>query len=457
MAGPEPIGHRPWLSSPLDDDDPLSEILRRLPPRPSSLPQASLVCKRWRDLAASPQFLRDFRVFHRAAAPLLGFFHNTNLGGPDRRFVAAADPPDRVPAALFRMPCGRNHKEWKFLDCRHGRVLLIGSVGPRREVLVWDPMTGARRCTPVPPDAGDVRQGAVLCSCGLARDCRSSPFRVVLVWWIGTTQHWRVAAAIYSSESDAWSHVISVETQLAPTVLVTQRNARKPGVLVGDAVYWLLPESRILEFDTVRRSLSLISGPVHSAGSPYWQSHLVLTEVKELGYAMFMVTEVSIKLWKRDTGNAAGWSMHRSVRLDKCLPRMPMQAKPSLLGFHEESNAIFVWINAGLFLIQLESMQSRMLCQGVGDFEIYPFSGFYHRDAAGTQADDACSHALPIATLTMWHYEDPQGDLHGPFSMAMLHSWRSNGFFPEDLRVWRTDETKEQAVLLTDAMRMPCY
>lgn len=162
---------------------------------------------------------------------------------------------------------------------------------------------------------------------------------------------------------------------------MTQRSARKPGVLVGDAVYWLLPESRILEFDTERRILSLISGPVHSAGSPYWQSHLVLTEAKELGYAMLMDTEGSIKLWKRDTGNAAGWSMHRSVQVDKCLPRisMPMQVKPSLLGFHEESNAIFVWIDAGLFLIQLESMQSRMLCQGVGDFEIYPFSGFYHR------------------------------------------------------------------------------
>jgi hypothetical protein len=36
--------------------------------------------------------------------------------------------------------------------------------------------------------------------------------------------------------------------------------------------------------------------------------------------------------------------------------------------------------------------------------------------------------------------------------MEMLNNWRSNGFFSEDFKVWRTDETKEQAVLLTDAI-----
>ncbi|CAL5083209.1 unnamed protein product [Urochloa decumbens] len=270
-----------------------------------------------------------------------------------------------------------------------------------------------------------------------------------------TTQHCRAAAAIYSSDSDAWSHV-SVELAVAPTFLFTDY-ARKPGVHVGDAVYWLLPDNYILEFDIVRRSLSLIlvPVPVPSAGFPpdYWQSQLVLTEAKELGYAVAMVTDGSIELWKRDTDNAAGWSMHRSVPLDKCLPRMQMQAELSLLGFHEESNAIFVWINAGLFLIQLESMQSRILCQGFGDFEIYPFSGFYPGDAAGTQADILCSLGLAMDTLNMWHYEDPQGDLQGPFSMMTLQGWRNHGFFPKDFRVWRTDQTKGQAVLLKDAIQ----
>ncbi|OEL34679.1 hypothetical protein BAE44_0004302 [Dichanthelium oligosanthes] len=102
MAEPEAEhrreGPEPEPCPVLGSNDLLPVILRRLPPRPSSLPRASLVCRRWRDLFASRNFLRDFRAFHRAALPVLGLFHNTDLGDPDRRFVAAVDPPDRLPA-----------------------------------------------------------------------------------------------------------------------------------------------------------------------------------------------------------------------------------------------------------------------------------------------------------------------------------------------------------------------
>jgi hypothetical protein len=52
---------RPTASATLPDDD---EILLLLPPRPSSLPRASLVCKRWRRLVTDPHFRRRFRSRH---------------------------------------------------------------------------------------------------------------------------------------------------------------------------------------------------------------------------------------------------------------------------------------------------------------------------------------------------------------------------------------------------------
>ncbi|CAN6199080.1 unnamed protein product [Urochloa humidicola] len=373
-VGPEPAlipRRRPWLPSVMDNDHLLTVILRRLPPRPSSLPHASLVCRRWRELAASQSFLREFRAFHRAAAPVLGVFHNAYLGGPDRRFVAAADPPDRIPVSLFRLPFGRDHRSWRFLDCRHGRALLLGP--DRRFVLVWDPMTRDRRRAPLPPDAGDVRHGAVLCACGDERDCRSSHFQVVLVWFkLGSAaaDSRRAVAAVYSSESGMWGPIITVPTPF----MCTAGNAMKPSTLAGDAVYWVIPERRILDFDAATHKLAVISVPACGAGSLYWKCQLVLTEAKELGFAM--VTEVGINMWKRDRANACGWLMYRSVRLDGCLPKS-MQEQPSLLGFHEESNTIFVWIKAGVFMIQLETMQSKLLCQGVSNIEIYPFVGFY--------------------------------------------------------------------------------
>lgn len=53
----------------------------------------------------------------------------------------------------------------------------------------------------------------------------------------------------------------------------------------------------------------------------------------------------------------------------------------------------------------------------------------------------------------IWHYQDPSGKVQGPFCMLQLRKWDSNGFFPTDLRVWKINETLDQSILLTDALR----
>ncbi|KAM0838772.1 hypothetical protein ACQ4PT_060753 [Festuca glaucescens] len=74
-----PVLPAPAHAAPLDDDDLLLEILLRLPPQPSSLLRASLVCKRWRCLVSDPGFLRRFRAHHRKP-PLLGFISLEGYG-----------------------------------------------------------------------------------------------------------------------------------------------------------------------------------------------------------------------------------------------------------------------------------------------------------------------------------------------------------------------------------------
>lgn len=59
--------------TPMDMDDIVEEILRRLPPvagRPRE-PRAALVCKRWYCLVTDPHFRRRFRSFHRSAPMIL--------------------------------------------------------------------------------------------------------------------------------------------------------------------------------------------------------------------------------------------------------------------------------------------------------------------------------------------------------------------------------------------------
>ncbi|KAK3135791.1 hypothetical protein QOZ80_5BG0423470 [Eleusine coracana subsp. coracana] len=79
-----------------DNDDLLLEIFLRLPPLPSSIPRAFLVCKRWHRLLSDPGFLRRFRARHRTP-PLLGLFT------PTFSFVPLLSPPDQIPYEHFRL------------------------------------------------------------------------------------------------------------------------------------------------------------------------------------------------------------------------------------------------------------------------------------------------------------------------------------------------------------------
>ncbi|KAH9298265.1 hypothetical protein KI387_029947, partial [Taxus chinensis] len=51
-----------------------------------------------------------------------------------------------------------------------------------------------------------------------------------------------------------------------------------------------------------------------------------------------------------------------------------------------------------------------------------------------------------------WHYKDPAGTIQGPFSMSQLRKWNMKGFFPIDLRIWRSHDVQEDSILLTDAV-----
>ncbi|CAN6337838.1 unnamed protein product [Urochloa humidicola] len=58
-----------------------------------------------------------------------------------------------------------------------------------------------------------------------------------------------------------------------------------------------------------------------------------------------------------------------------------------------------------------------------------------------------------VSPLTpLWNYIDPQGNTRGPFPLTCLFCW--SGFFDKDFKVWRTGESAEQAILLTDAFLM---
>ncbi|CAM0870604.1 unnamed protein product [Alopecurus aequalis] len=376
---------------PLDDVFLLEEILRRLPPQPSSLPRASLVCTRWRRLLSDPGFLRRFRKHHHRRnepLPLLGFF--------DKEF-RTDDPPifnptttgqrDCIPPARFSSPW--SHGEgWVFLGCRHGLALLVSRT--RREALVWDPLTGHQRRVAFPPGFSKeqgrfVHNAAVMCAAAedhehVHGDCRFTPFRLALVG--GDSDGTHKFACLYHSESGIWGDIVSVETM---HTLCTA----SPSVLVRDAFCWVLSGGGILEFDFQRQSLAVTEKPADAHDADYyWSTLVVRTGHGGLGLAILSKSEYvsqSIQLWERksDRYGVLAWELQRTITLDGLFSQGPTlgQCAVMMQGYDEDTNAVFLSTFFGDYMIQLEStefinlFETRRGCLSSRTY--YPYRNFY--------------------------------------------------------------------------------
>uniref|UniRef100_A0A0E0M5G4 F-box domain-containing protein n=1 Tax=Oryza punctata TaxID=4537 RepID=A0A0E0M5G4_ORYPU len=397
-------------------DDVLAEILLRFPPHPSFLSRASLVCKRWRRLARDPGFLRRLRAFHRTPT-VLGFFHNS----PDLpRFVPAEGPPGRIAAEAASLRRDGDDGMWWFVDCRHGRALLRSR--DWAELLVWDPMTGERRCITVPNQmqVGAFDRNAAVVSAasgGGDQDCHSSPFHVVVVF---TTGHGRVFSCVYSSRIDAWGDLISTPVT-SPCELYEE-----PPVLVGEALYWLLDGSRILEFEFGNQYLALIEHPVENHAIRKWNIHLVRMEDDVLGLAF--VKDFGLYLWAREVvdDGASKWIPRRSV--DNVLPpAMTMEGNRScvmpiwICGFAQDGNVVFIRTAAGVFMVWLDTLKFKKVSDSLFMKTVYSYASFYVPKGA------ALIRGIP-------KYREDSIELPPSLSIHSTHPWpRSSSSAAESL------------------------
>ncbi|KAL6885446.1 hypothetical protein ACP4OV_010225 [Aristida adscensionis] len=364
-----------------DNDDMLGEILLRLPPLPSSLPRASLVCKRWLRLLSDPAFLRRFRAFHRRRRPppLLGFFFD-DIDGPC--FTPSLDPPDRVPSARFSLPLPRG-QSWSLLSCRHGLALLASQ--KRREVAVWDPVAGDQRRVALPPelpsyDADDCTalNGALLCGGGhSAGRVPLESFKVVLLWSENVEEENKVFVSVYESESDVWGEITSAFVRVPVHLMV-------PSVLLENSLCWLLLgyengyRGGILEFDLVRQSLTLMDYPVEAHENR--RACLQILRMEDAGLGFSITSDFSIQLWERVTSNdGAIWMLQKTIDLDKLLPpRPPVHRSATFVhGYDEDGNVVFVSTDLQLYTIELKSLKIRNISTTNFISIFYPYRSFY--------------------------------------------------------------------------------
>ncbi|KAI4979310.1 hypothetical protein ZWY2020_016063 [Hordeum vulgare] len=367
---------RSTAATPLEDEDLLSEVLLRLPPQPSSLPHASLVCNPWRSLVSDPGFVDRFRLHHRRNAPLLGFFGiSSSLRHID--FVPTMDSPNRVPQFSFSLP-GEGYGA--LLGCRDGLVLTLRLpwTCPRetpeaswRPVLVWDPVSGNQHRISLPPTSDDAKiswwiSGAVLRCAGLVH------FQVVLLVADEETQNRRLLAWIYSSETGEWGAPTST---LLPSWNVLRYTAER-AVLAGNSLYWILAgsPSGIVQFDLDRETLAVIPVPRQLHMIPESHYSILRADGGGLGFIMLLKWDYKAVLynWKTDSDGVCSWVIVRIIELDKLLSLnaekkyallLENQSKEGtgILGFAEINNVILLKTFVGMFMLQLDSLQLKKL------------------------------------------------------------------------------------------------
>lgn len=384
------------LSSPLEDDNLLWEILLRLPPQPSSLPRASAVCKRWLCAATDPRFHRWFCEHHRKP-PLLGFFVSDLDPDPDAWpptpglvFKPALDSPDCIPPQrldmrLYGIDSGSCPKsKVKMLGCRHGRVLLSGWV----ELIVIAPITGEECHLSIPPEfkSGRYVTGAVLCAAAdhdhVHGSCHSSPFKVVLLsmstYYDGPQPAF---ACIYSSETGIWSDLISTPT---PCQL---HGTASHGSLIGNALYWLCRQgSYIVEFDLDGQSLALIrASPTIYDARHRFDSHEIIEIVDGVvGLAILSHCYYNIQMWQREV-NCQGvtkWVLWKTIDMHNIhgIPHGIEGERSELifsLRYAEDTDDIFLHVGTSVYVVQLKSMHSKKLCETHYINGYYSFKSFY--------------------------------------------------------------------------------
>ncbi|CAM0877585.1 unnamed protein product [Alopecurus aequalis] len=347
----------------------VEEILLRLPPDDlACLLRASLVCKTWGCAVCSPAFRRRLHERHRTP-PVLSFLHN---GDNEKipRFI-----PTTTSSFYLAAP---DRRSWSVLDCRHGRALFWSK--DTNELLVWEPITGAKRHILVPPSDSPrwPPNATVICAADGCnhRDCHGGPFHLVYFFVVvkkGTDDdadeyQYVTSACLYSSETDAWGELTSMHRGFYIDFTFSS------SVLVGRSLlYFISDDCRIQEYDLARHGLTMFDPP--ESKHNYYDYYgcrftLMLGEDGSLGLcqAVMLVkdgcsglsqpVDPHLKLWSRKAsgGTNAQWIVSRVIYLENLLPEGALvDAAFSLgvFGFAEGTNVIFVVTAIGLFTIEL--------------------------------------------------------------------------------------------------------
>jgi hypothetical protein len=180
-------------------------------------------------------------------------------------------------------------------------------------------------------------------------------------------------ARVYSSGTSKWGTLISTEA-------VCEVFA-KPAVLLGNRLYWLCMGGDILEFDLGERSLTVTRGPDLVTNDFFRiRCQIIQAEHGVVGYAKLSYPR--FQMWQKNINGhgVATWVYWKTTEMDIILKLPPLLEEVTvfLLGCDEDSDIMYLSVSGNVYMVQLKSMQSTKLYEGIENtYRYHPFKSFY--------------------------------------------------------------------------------
>jgi len=184
-----------------------------------------------------------------------------------------------------------------------------------------------------------------------------------------------VFVCIYSSETGTWSDLVAAATPF------TVYCVSDPGTLVGNALFWF-PVGLgygILEFNLDRHSLDVIEWPSSIALSV---SHPTLL-AQHGGLGLAILSYHSLQMWERKvcSEGVTEWVLQKTHNLCKIHGRKSGLA--AVLGYAEDANVMLLWTIYGVYMLQLDSLQSKKLWETYILYRHHPYASIYDSGIQG--------------------------------------------------------------------------
>jgi hypothetical protein len=188
-------------------------------------------------------------------------------------------------------------------------------------------------------------------------------------------------ASVYSSETGIWSHLISTTLPGTSIFFLSGRST-----FIGNTLYCLLIMSPIdntciLEFDLDAQRLDVIKRP---PGAPRQDNVLIIqAEDGGLGFAALItpIYHPCLQMWDRqvDSRGVATWVLRKTLELHKILGLESWigMHKAFIMHYLQDVQAIFLRVESSVYMLQLESMQSKELFKSNNMSRYHPFASFY--------------------------------------------------------------------------------